>query len=266
MLLHTFIHSILLIEVPFEVIRAHSVTDLKPENLVFASDDLNSEIKLVDFGFAKKCSSNSGMSTPIGTLGYKAPEVLMHQNYDKSVDMWSLGVISYILLCGFPPFFSNAEFKQNFSLLSSAPFWYFFNSSTDELQREILQGQVDFPEPFWKDISEDAKDFILGLLQVDASKRMSAEEALKHPWMTRYSLQHFTEPSDLHVQFLDPLRELDNRKNIDKPIQPGSEARHTPPESSYTATTTGTWYSEVATESSTKLACNPGLLDTCWKT
>jgi len=92
----------------------------------------------------------------------RAPEVLNATGYDKEVDMWSIGVITYILLCGFPPF---------------------YNDSLPELFEQIMKADYDFPDDYWKDVSEEAKDFIRRLLVVEPSKRMTGKEALKHPWL-----------------------------------------------------------------------------------
>eukprot|EP01114_Cavostelium_apophysatum_P008963 TRINITY_DN22031_c0_g1_i1.p1 TRINITY_DN22031_c0_g1~~TRINITY_DN22031_c0_g1_i1.p1 ORF type:complete len:919 (-),score=245.49 TRINITY_DN22031_c0_g1_i1:476-3232(-) len=125
------------------------------------------------------------MNTPLGTVGYKAPELIKHESYSILVDMWSLGVITYILLCGFPPFFSCESYHQNTDYLYNAPFWYFFNQQTPDLESSILSGQHDYPEQFWKQISPEAKSFVSGLLQVDISKRLTAKQAIEHPWITR---------------------------------------------------------------------------------
>jgi len=136
--------------------------DLKPENLLLKDHDSITEVKLADFGLSKIVGSKVMMQTACGTPGYVAPEVLNATGYDKEVDMWSIGVITYILLCGFPPF---------------------YNDSLPELFEQIMKADYDFPEDYWKDISEDAKDFIRKLLVVDPKKRLSAKDALKHRWL-----------------------------------------------------------------------------------
>ena len=83
--------------------------------------------------------------------------------YGKEVDMWSVGVIMYILLCGFPPFYEE---------------------NTAQLFKQIMEGRFDFPEPYWTNVSESAKDLIRNLLVVDPKSRLSAEDALRHPWIT----------------------------------------------------------------------------------
>jgi len=138
--------------------------DLKPENLLLRSEDNDSEIKIADFGFAKKVLTPNSLTTQCGTPGYVAPEILEGAAYDTKSDMWSLGVIVYILLGGYPPFIEQNQ---------------------RELFRKIRKGQYEFHEEYWGSVSADAKDLISSLLTVSPSKRLSAEEALKHKWMTQ---------------------------------------------------------------------------------
>ena len=140
--------------------------DLKPENLIYLSPDLDSPIKITDFGLAKFRSAKadaSSMTTACGTPGYVAPEVLKNEPYNKAVDLWSLGVILYILLCGFPPF---------------------YHESTAALYKQIKKGQYDFPDPYWTEISDSAKDLVRRLLTVDPKARYTAAQVLTHPWIT----------------------------------------------------------------------------------
>jgi len=143
----------------------HSVAhrDLKPENLLLRSEDNDSEIKIADFGFAKKVLTPNSLTTQCGTPGYVAPEILEGVAYDTKSDMWSLGVIVYILLGGYPPFIEQNQ---------------------RELFRKIRKGQYEFHEEYWGAVSPDAKDFISCLLAVNPSKRLSSDEAMKHKWMT----------------------------------------------------------------------------------
>lgn len=133
--------------------------DLKPENLLLLNktDDI---IKIADFGLSKLYSEEM-MSTACGTPSYVAPEILLCSGYDKQIDMWSAGVIMYILLCGYPPFYNDNE---------------------SVLFESIMSGNFEFHSPYWDHISPQAKDLIMKLLVVDPSKRLSAEEALNHPW------------------------------------------------------------------------------------
>jgi calcium/calmodulin-dependent protein kinase I len=136
--------------------------DLKPENLLYHSTDEDSKIMISDFGLSKMEDSGI-MATACGTPGYVAPEVLAQKPYGKSVDVWSIGVISYILLCGYPPFYDENDAN---------------------LFAQILKGEFEFDSPYWDDISEDAKEFIRQLMCVDVDKRLSCEEALQHAWIT----------------------------------------------------------------------------------
>jgi len=137
--------------------------DLKPTNLLLKAKDSDTEVKIADFGLSKILGEGTLMQTACGTPIYVAPEVLIGEPYDKAVDMWSVGVITYILLCGFPPFFDDGQ-------------------NMGELFEQIINGEFDFPEEYWTDVSEEAKDFIENLLIVDPVERMTAEEALAHPW------------------------------------------------------------------------------------
>ena len=103
------------------------------------------------------------LTSMAGSFGYAAPEVMLKQGHGKAVDMWSLGVITYTLLCGYSPFRS-----ENLS----------------DLIEECRTGKIIFHERYWRDVSKDAKDFILTLLQPDPAKRVTSEEALKHTWLT----------------------------------------------------------------------------------
>jgi calcium/calmodulin-dependent protein kinase I len=135
--------------------------DLKPENLLYATTDPNSIIKITDFGLAKVIN-NDLMMTACGTPGYVAPEILTGKGYDVAVDYWSIGVILYVMLCGFPPFSED---------------------SNEKLFEMIKTGNYEFPSPQWDPISDYAKDLIKKLLVVDPSKRLTADGILKHPWV-----------------------------------------------------------------------------------
>ena len=159
--------------------------DLKPENMIFNTMEDDSELKILDFGSSSSTSEEELLTEGVGTLGYKAPELIIGgEKCSTKVDMWSLGVITYILLCGFPPFFSDPRDKENDDQLLNAPFWFFFNSMSPELTRQILAGDYSFPDKFWGGISREAKDFVSNLIVVDVEKRMSAAEALKHDWIS----------------------------------------------------------------------------------
>ncbi|XP_066990590.1 calcium/calmodulin-dependent protein kinase type 1 isoform X2 [Macrobrachium rosenbergii] len=136
--------------------------DLKPENLLYYSPDEDSKIMISDFGLSKMEDSGI-MATACGTPGYVAPEVLAQKPYGKAVDVWSIGVIAYILLCGYPPFYDENDAN---------------------LFAQILKGEFEFDSPYWDEISESAKDFIRQLMCVDVEKRYTCKQALGHPWIS----------------------------------------------------------------------------------
>jgi serine/threonine protein kinase len=88
-------------------------------------------------------------------------------------------------LCGFPPFFSKKEYQENENLLRDAPFWLFFNDNTDLLKQQIMQGKINFPDPFWSNVSDEAKEFVSKLLKVDPHDRLTAEQALQDTWIVK---------------------------------------------------------------------------------
>jgi len=136
--------------------------DLKPENLLVKSIADDTEVKIADFGLSKIIDEQKMMQTACGTPGYVAPEVLNAEGYDKEVDLWSIGVITYILLCGFPPFYAE---------------------TVPEVFEQILKAEYDYPEEYWGEISAEGKDFINHLLVVDPKDRLTAKQALKHSWL-----------------------------------------------------------------------------------
>eukprot|EP00301_Raphidiophrys_heterophryoidea_P016345 c2590_g1_i1.p1 GENE.c2590_g1_i1~~c2590_g1_i1.p1 ORF type:complete len:355 (-),score=95.24 c2590_g1_i1:113-1123(-) len=161
--------------------HSHGVVhrDLKPENILYATPAQDSPIKIADFGLAKVYSSeNDGdfMHTKCGTPAYVAPEVLKpadkKKGYNEKVDVWSTGVILYVLLCGFPPFYDEDQ---------------------TNLLRKVVKGEFSFPRPQWDPVSSEAKRFISACLVVDPAVRMSAAEALQHPWMLMDE-QHLSTP------------------------------------------------------------------------
>ena len=138
--------------------------DLKPENLLLAGFEDDSHIKLADFGFAIQTDGYVSLKTQCGTPGYVAPEILSTQLYGRSVDMWSIGVITYILLGGYPPFHDDNQ---------------------KALFKKIKAGDFEFHDEYWECVSAEAKDFISKLIIVDRKSRMSCDEAHRHPWLQR---------------------------------------------------------------------------------
>ncbi|KAF8344980.1 Pkinase-domain-containing protein [Amanita rubescens] len=146
--------------------------DLKPENVLFRTKDADSDIVIVDFGIAKHLHSpEERLYNLAGSLGYVAPEVLNRSGHGKPVDIWAIGVITYVLLCGYSPFRSD---------------------DVKALIKETTEGKIEFHERYWQNVSARAKDFIKALLNPDQAKRPTAEEALKHHWLTIH------EPSKEH--------------------------------------------------------------------
>lgn len=141
--------------------------DLKPENLLLTSKDDDANLKLADFGFAVEVNGFS-VSSQCGTPGYIAPEILNNHLYGKPVDMWSFGVILYILLGGYPPFHHDNQ---------------------RELFKKITKGDYQFHPDYWGTVSDEAKDLIRGLLTVDPHKRLTVEQALAHPWLMASSAE-----------------------------------------------------------------------------
>ncbi|KAJ8002640.1 hypothetical protein DPEC_G00160990 [Dallia pectoralis] len=136
--------------------------DLKPENLLYYNPHDEAKIMISDFGLSKMEGTGDVMATACGTPGYVAPEVLAQKPYSKAVDCWSIGVIAYILLCGYPPFYDENDSK---------------------LFEQILKADYEFDAPYWDDISDSAKDFIGNLMEKDPEKRFTCDQALAHPWI-----------------------------------------------------------------------------------
>jgi serine/threonine protein kinase len=138
--------------------------DLKPENLMMTHKTDDADVKLVDFGFATVANGFS-LTEACGTPAYVAPEILEGKHYGKPVDMWSFGVILYILLCGGPPFYAKDQ---------------------QVLFKKIMHGKFSFDLERWKNISNHAKDLISKLLTVNPIRRLSVDEALQHEWLTAH--------------------------------------------------------------------------------
>ncbi|XP_009996639.1 PREDICTED: serine/threonine-protein kinase DCLK1 isoform X1 [Chaetura pelagica] len=137
--------------------------DIKPENLlVYEHQDGSKSLKLGDFGLATIV--DGPLYTVCGTPTYVAPEIIAETGYGLKVDIWAAGVITYILLCGFPPFRGSGDDQE-------------------VLFDQILMGQVDFPSPYWDNVSDSAKELITMMLQVDVDLRFSALQVLEHPWV-----------------------------------------------------------------------------------
>jgi len=145
--------------------------DLKPENFLFESARSGASLKLIDFGLSRFCGTNDEsaiMKTRVGTPYYIAPEVL-RKEYDCACDVWSVGVIMYILLCGYPPFYGNSE---------------------KEIYDSVKKGSFNFPKSEWDVVSNEAKDLIKRLLEFNPKNRITAYAALQHKWFVETNLSH----------------------------------------------------------------------------
>jgi calcium-dependent protein kinase len=139
--------------------------DLKPENVLLEQNKDFDQIKIIDFGTSLVHTGQGHLDEKLGTPYYIAPEVL-NKKYNEKCDLWSIGVITYIILSGMPP----------------------FNGNTDqEIMKKVKQGKFSFSDPCWSSISDKAKDFITQLFIYDIDKRPSAEQALQHAWITEMS-------------------------------------------------------------------------------
>ncbi|XP_052457193.1 calcium/calmodulin-dependent protein kinase type II delta 1 chain isoform X5 [Carassius gibelio] len=165
--------------------------DLKPENLLLASKLKGAAVKLADFGLAIEVQGDQqawfGFA---GTPGYLSPEVLRKEPYGKPVDMWACGVILYILLVGYPPFWDEDQHR---------------------LYQQIKAGAYDFPSPEWDTVTPEAKDLINKMLTLNPAKRITAAEALKHPWICQRS----TVASMMHRQeTVECLKKFNARRKL----------------------------------------------------
>ncbi|XP_075881959.1 calcium/calmodulin-dependent protein kinase (CaM kinase) II beta 1 isoform X13 [Nelusetta ayraudi] len=174
-------------------IHQHEIVhrDLKPENLLLASKCKNAAVKLADFGLAIEVQGDQqawfGFA---GTPGYLSPEVLRKEAYGKPVDIWACGVILYILLVGYPPFWDEDQHK---------------------LYQQIKAGAYDFPSPEWDTVTPEAKNLINQMLTINPAKRITAQEALKHPWVCQRS----TVASMMHRQeTVECLKKFNARRKL----------------------------------------------------
>ena len=144
--------------------------DIKPENVLLTSESEDADVRLVDFGLSKIAGPNQKCTEPYGTLTYCAPEIILDKPYLKTVDSWSLGVMTYLMLSGSLPFSGKDE---------------------HEIAKNVVYSKVDFDrKPIWKEISKEAKDFISKLLEKDLKKRIEMKAALEHPWFKKFKLQN----------------------------------------------------------------------------
>ena len=159
--------------------------DLKPENILLKDKSEDAALKLADFGFARPVGD--GCRTACGTPGYVAPEIISGQKYGTSADCWSLGVITYILLCGYPPF---------------------FNANQTVLFRLIRQGKFAFDSPYWDPISASAKDFVKACLTVEVGKRLNMEQIKTHAWVAGVASKADITPALGQLKLFNARRKL----------------------------------------------------------
>ncbi|XP_014814175.1 PREDICTED: calcium/calmodulin-dependent protein kinase type II subunit beta, partial [Calidris pugnax] len=191
----TFARSHCIQQILEAVLHCHQMgvvhRDLKPENLLLASKCKGAAVKLADFGLAIEVQGDQqawfGFA---GTPGYLSPEVLRKEAYGKPVDIWACGVILYILLVGYPPFWDEDQHK---------------------LYQQIKAGAYDFPSPEWDTVTPEAKNLINQMLTINPAKRITAHEALKHPWVCQRS----TVASMMHRQeTVECLKKFNARRKL----------------------------------------------------
>ena len=203
--------------------------DLKPENILMKDATDDSDIKLLDFGLCKMLGPNEMCNETFGTLSYVAPEILKNQPYNKAVDLWSLGVIAYLLISGFLPFDDKHSDK--------------------EIARQTIEDPVPYPSSVWKHISVQAKNLVSSLLQKKPNERISIKTFLEHPWLckqcnTKLKSTAFNEPSKEKTKggvefriYSSPLRSKkddesptndndNNNKNSDDNVIPTSSSNN----------------------------------------
>lgn len=164
--------------------------DIKPENLLVCDNgDGTKSLKLGDFGLATYCTES--LFIVCGTPTYVAPEILEETGYGCKVDVWAAGVITYILLCGFPPFSS-------------------VSNNQEELFDLILQGTFDFPSPYWDNVSQQAKDLIMNMIMKQPTKRYTAEQVTKHDWITTETASD----RDIHAEIANELKVRFHKKPL----------------------------------------------------
>ena len=164
--------------------------DIKPDNVLLTSQSEDSDIRLMDFGLSKIVGPDQKCTEPYGTLTYCAPEIILDKPYIKTVDSWSIGVMTFLMLSGSLPFSGKSE---------------------HEIAKNVVYSKLDFTKkPIWNEISKEAKDFLSKLLEKDLKKRIDMKTALEHPWFKKFGLKNETDVNN-------NINELDNDgKNIKK--------------------------------------------------
>mmetsp|Transcript_32449 Transcript_32449/g.50542 ORF Transcript_32449/g.50542 Transcript_32449/m.50542 type:complete len:514 (+) Transcript_32449:267-1808(+) len=169
--------------------------DLKPENVLLLNTSEDSPVKIADFGLGRVVGTSTvnTMKTVCGTPIYVAPEVLEKKGYGNECDVWSAGVILYILLCGFPPFDQDESIPVIF--------------------HHIKNARYDFPSPYWDNVSKEAKDLIKNMLKIPVSKRLTCRECLEHPWVKKFYA------GDLSTQHLGNMQTQLKEYNINRRLK-----------------------------------------------
>jgi calcium-dependent protein kinase len=170
--------------------------DLKPENLLREHQGDNSPIKVIDFGESTLISPGQKLNSVLGTAYYIAPEVLQH-NYNEKCDIWSCGVIMFILLSGTPPFAGRSD---------------------TEIISKVRTGRFSFGNRSWRKVSEEAKNLIERMMTMDPSARISAQEALRHPWFSRWRNSN-PEDSSAVLGCMDSLKSFRSSSKLKHAVQ-----------------------------------------------
>ena len=155
--------------------------DIKPENVLLTSESEDADVRLMDFGLSKIVGPNQKCTEPYGTLTYCAPEIILDKPYLKTVDSWSLGIMTYLMLSGSLPFSGKNE---------------------HEIAKSVVYSKLDFNKrPIWNEISKEAKDFISKLLEKDLKRRIDMKTALEHPWFKKFGLKTDDNNPDVNKNF-----------------------------------------------------------------
>uniref|UniRef100_A0A1I8IQ67 Protein kinase domain-containing protein n=1 Tax=Macrostomum lignano TaxID=282301 RepID=A0A1I8IQ67_9PLAT len=161
---------------------------MKPENLLYEDEREEAKLKIADFGLSKIADSDVHTRSVCGTPGYCAPEVLLRRGCGTAMDMWSVGVIAFILLGGYEPFYADND---------------------SDMYRRILRAQYTFDQRWWSGISKNARDLIERLLVLDADARLTAGQALRHPWVGGLAARE-----DSLAEAQNKLREFNARRRL----------------------------------------------------
>ncbi|CAF4536370.1 unnamed protein product [Rotaria sp. Silwood1] len=183
-----------------EVILHKIACDLKEDNLLLTNDRNDAILKLCDFGFAKKGDNQLLFTTPLFPACHVAPEILAREKYDKACDIWSMGVIMYILLCGYPPFYPESE-----------------QQLSPHIKTKTRAGRYEFPDAEWRNISNEAKSIIRRMLTVDPTSRITIGEILTSPWLTELTSER---PIDMTV-----LQDAETRQQLQAAVASATDTQ-----------------------------------------